>query len=130
MCGCCVVVVPLLGLRHPLLEHEDPVAVDAAHAQVGPQTVAKFLFTSGSTDAPKAVINTQRMWCANQQMIRSVLAYFEDEPPVLVDWAPWHHTAAGNHDFGLVLFNGGSYYIDEGKPLPGAINGSAEIGTA
>lgn len=104
-----------------LLEHEDPVAVDAAHAQVGPQTVAKFLFTSGSTDAPKAVINTQRMWCANQQMIRSVLAYFEDEPPVLVDWAPWHHTAAGNHDFGLVLFNGGSYYIDEGKPLPGAI---------
>jgi len=104
-----------------LLEHEDAVAVDAAHARVGPETIAKFLFTSGSTDAPKAVINTQRMWCANQEMIRSVLAYFRDEPPVLVDWAPWHHTAAGNHDFGLVLFNGGSYYIDEGKPMPGAI---------
>jgi len=104
-----------------LLEHEDAAAVDAAHARVGPETIAKFLFTSGSTDAPKAVINTQRMWCANQQMIRAVLAYFEDEPPVLVDWAPWHHTAAGNHDFGLVLFNGGSYYIDEGKPMPGAI---------
>jgi feruloyl-CoA synthase len=104
-----------------LLEREDHAAVEAAHARVGPDTIAKFLFTSGSTDAPKAVINTQRMWCANQEMIRSVLAYFRDEPPVLVDWAPWHHTAAGNHDFGLVLFNGGSYYIDEGKPVPGAI---------
>ena len=104
-----------------LLAHDDAAAVDAAHARVGPETIAKFLFTSGSTDAPKAVINTQRMWCANQQMIRAVLAYFQDEPPVLVDWAPWHHTAAGNHDFGLVLFNGGSYYIDEGKPMPGAI---------
>jgi len=104
-----------------LLEREDAAAVDAAQARVGPDTIAKFLFTSGSTDVPKAVINTQRMWCANQEMIRSVLAYFRDEPPVIVDWAPWHHTAAGNHDFGLVLFNGGSYYIDEGKPMPGAI---------
>ncbi len=104
-----------------LLEHEDAAAVDAAHARVGPDTIAKFLFTSGSTGAPKAVINTQRMWCANQAMIRFMLAYFEDEPPVLVDWAPWHHTAAGNHDFGLVITNGGSYYIDEGKPMPGAI---------
>lgn len=104
-----------------LLEHEDAAAVDAAHARVGPDTIAKFLFTSGSTGVPKAVINTQRMWCANQAMIRFMLAYFEDEPPVLVDWAPWHHTAAGNHDFGLVITNGGSYYIDEGKPMPGAI---------
>jgi feruloyl-CoA synthase len=61
------------------------------------------------------------MWCSNQQMIRTALAYFQDEPPVIVDWAPWHHTAAGNHDFGLVLYNGGTYYIDEGKPMPGAI---------
>jgi feruloyl-CoA synthase len=104
-----------------LLEREDADAVDAAHARVGPDTIAKFLLTSGSTGMPKAVINTQRMWCSNQEMIRSVLAYFRDEPPVLVDWAPWHHTAAGNHDFGLVLANGGSYYIDEGKPMPGAI---------
>jgi feruloyl-CoA synthase len=96
-------------------------AVDEAHARVGPDTIAKFLFTSGSTGTPKAVINTQRMWCANQEMILRMLPYFADEPPVLVDWAPWHHTAAGNHDFGLVLYNGGSYYIDEGKPLPGAI---------
>ena len=96
-------------------------AVDEAHERVGPDTIAKFLFTSGSTGQPKGVINTQRMWCSNQAMIRYMFAFFEEEPPVIVDWAPWHHTAAGNHDFGLVLYNGGSYYIDEGKPLPGAI---------
>jgi feruloyl-CoA synthase len=96
-------------------------AVDEAHARVGPDSIVKFLFTSGSTGVPKAVINTQRMWCANQAMIASMFTFFRDEPPVLVDWAPWHHTAAGSHDFGLVIYNGGSYYIDEGKPLPGAI---------
>jgi feruloyl-CoA synthase len=96
-------------------------AVDAAHDQVGPDTIVKFLFTSGSTGVPKAVINTQRMWCANQEMIRHALAFFQDEPPVIVDWAPWHHTAGGNHDVGLVLYNGGTFYIDQGKPLPGAI---------
>ena len=104
------------------ISFENPTpAVDRAHARVGPDTIAKFLFTSGSTGMPKAVINTQRMWCSNQAMIASMFAFFQDEPPVIVDWAPWHHTAAGNHDFGLVLYNGGSYYIDEGKPLPGAI---------
>jgi feruloyl-CoA synthase len=96
-------------------------AVDAAHAKVGPDTIAKFLFTSGSTGQPKGVINTQRMLCANQAMIRSGFAFFADEPPVLVDWPPWNHTFGGNHDFGLVLDNGGSLYIDEGRPLPGAI---------
>jgi feruloyl-CoA synthase len=96
-------------------------AVDAAHAGVTPDTIAKFLFTSGSTGMPKGVINTQRMWCANQQMLRSALRYFVDEPPVIVDWAPWHHTAGGNHDVGLVLYNGGTMHIDAGKPLPGAI---------
>jgi feruloyl-CoA synthase len=98
-----------------------PEKADEAHARVGPDTIAKFLFTSGSTGTPKAVINTQRMWCSNQAMIAAMFAFFRDEPPVIVDWAPWHHTAAGNHDFGLVLYNGGSYYIDEGKPVPGAI---------
>ena len=96
-------------------------AVDEAHERVGPDTIAKFLFTSGSTGQPKGVINTQRMWCSNQAMIRYMFAFFADEPPVIVDWAPWHHTAAGNHDFGIVVYTGGSYYIDEGKPLPGAI---------
>ena len=96
-------------------------AVDAAFARTGPDTIVKFLFTSGSTGAPKAVINTQRMWCANQAQIAGALAYFQDDPPVIVDWAPWHHTAGGNHDVGLVLHNGGTFYIDDGKPLPGAI---------
>ena len=70
---------------------------------------------------PKGVINTQRMWCANQAMIASALQFLAEEPPVIVDWAPWHHTAGGNHDVGLVLNNGGTLYIDGGKPLPGAI---------
>jgi feruloyl-CoA synthase len=98
-----------------------PDAADAAHARVTPDTIAKFLFTSGSTGMPKGVINTQRMWCANQAMIASALQFFVDEPPVIVDWAPWHHTAGGNHDVGLVLHNGGTMYLDGGKPLPGAI---------
>jgi feruloyl-CoA synthase len=96
-------------------------AVEAAHAKVGPDTIAKFLFTSGSTGQPKGVINTQRMLCANQAMIGSSLQFIGDEPPVLVDWPPWNHTFGGNHDFGMVLHNGGSFYIDEGRPLPGAI---------
>ena len=104
-----------------LPEAEPGGALENAHAAVGGETIAKFLFTSGSTGVPKAVINTQRMWCANQAMIASQFAFFQDEPPVIVDWAPWHHTAAGNHDFGLVIYNGGSYYIDEGKPMPGLI---------
>ncbi len=93
-------------------------AAERAHAKVGPDTIAKFLFTSGSTGTPKAVINTQRMWCSNQAMILSQLAFFAEEPPVIVDWAPWHHTAGGNHNFGFVLYNGGTLYIDEGKPTP------------
>ena len=96
-------------------------AVEAAHAKVGPDTVAKVLFTSGSTGQPKGVINTQRMLCANQVMIRAGFLFFADEPPVVIDWLPWNHTFGSNHNFGLVLDNGGSLYIDEGKPMPGAI---------
>jgi feruloyl-CoA synthase len=96
--------------------------VEAAHDDVDPDGVAKILFTSGSTGQPKGVINTQTMLCANQAMIRSSLAFLAEEPPVLVDWPPWNHTFGGNHDFGLVLDNGGSFYIDEGKPMPGAID--------
>jgi feruloyl-CoA synthase len=97
-------------------------AVEIAAARVGPDTIAKFLFTSGSTGRPKAVINTQRMLCSNQAMIATMLAFLEDEPPVMVDWLPWHHTAGGNHNVGLVLYNGGSLYIDDGRPT------AAEIG--
>ena len=108
-----------------LLRTKPGPAVDAAHAEVGPDTIAKILFTSGSTGQPKGVINTQRMLCANQAMIRAGLAFIAEEPPVIVDWLPWNHTFGSNHNFGLVLDNGGSLYIDEGKPLPGAIAATA-----
>jgi feruloyl-CoA synthase len=97
-------------------------AVDAAHAAVGPETVAKVLFTSGSTGRPKGVITTQRMLCSNQQMLRTVLAFLAEEPPVLCDWLPWNHVFGGSHNFGIVLYNGGTLYIDDGKPMPGAFD--------
>jgi feruloyl-CoA synthase len=96
-------------------------AVDAAHDAVGPDTIAKFLLTSGSTGQPKAVINTQRMLCSNQQMLTQALPSLRQVPPVLVDWLPWNHTAGANHNLGLVLNHGGTLYIDEGRPLPGQI---------
>ena len=95
--------------------------LDAVHQAIGPDTIAKFLLTSGSTGNPKAVINTQRMLCANQVMIRETMAFLKDEPPVIVDWLPWNHTFGGNHNIGLVLYNGGSMYLDAGKPMPGGI---------
>ena len=91
-------------------------AVDDAHARVNGDTIAKILFTSGSTGRPKGVINTQRMFCSNQQMLREVFLFLQDAPPVLCDWLPWNHTAGSNHNFGIVLYNGGTLYIDEGKP--------------
>jgi feruloyl-CoA synthase len=95
--------------------------LDAAHARIGADTIAKFLLTSGSTGNPKAVINTQKMICANQVMIRETLSFLKDEPPVIVDWLPWNHTFGGNHNIGLTLYNGGSMYLDAGKPVPGGI---------
>ena len=100
-------------------------AVDAAMSATGPDTIVKFLFTSGSTKLPKAVVNTQRMWCANQQQMRQsmpVLATeIEGAHPVLVDWLPWNHTFGGNHNFGLTIYNGGTLYIDDGKPVPALV---------
>lgn len=88
------------------------------HAKTTPDTIAKFLFTSGTTGSPKAVIQTQRMLCSNQQMVLDCFAFMADEPPVVLDWAPWNHTASGNKVFYMALFNGGTYYIDAGKPTP------------
>jgi feruloyl-CoA synthase len=93
-------------------------AVERAHAAVTGDTTAKILFTSGSTGRPKAVINTQRMLCSNQEMIRTAMAFLADEPPVICDWLPWNHTFGGNHNVGLVLYNGGTLYIDDGRPTP------------
>ncbi|UPK27839.1 feruloyl-CoA synthase [Bradyrhizobium sp. 195] len=95
--------------------------LDDVHGKIGPDTIAKFLLTSGSTGNPKAVINTQRMICANQVMLRETLAFLKDEPPVIIDWLPWNHTFGGNHNIGLTLYNGGSMYLDAGKPMPGGI---------
>lgn len=94
----------------------DEEAVANAHEAVKGDDVAKILFTSGSTALPKGVVNTHAMWTANQEMIANYFRFLRDDPPVLVDWLPWNHTFGGNHNFGLVLYNGGSLYIDEGRP--------------
>ncbi len=112
--------------RFDALPATPPTAsVDAAMQATGPDTIAKFLFTSGSTKLPKAVINTHRMWCANQQQMRQSMPVLQSERsgehPVLIDWLPWNHTFGGNHNFGLTLYNGGSFYIDDGKPVPALI---------
>ena len=96
-------------------------AVDAAAARIKPDDLAKLLFTSGSTGVPKAVINTHRMLCSNQQMILEAMSFMADTPPVIVDWLPWNHTFGGNHNLGLILYNGGSFYIDDGAPTSAGI---------
>ena len=105
-------------------EDEDHAAVSARHAQVGPDTVAKILFTSGSISEPKGVINTQRMLCASQQAKAQLWPFLADTPPVIVDWLPWNHTFGGNHNFNLALRHGGAIYIDAGKPAPGLFDAS------
>lgn len=99
-------------------------AVDEAMRATGPDTIAKFLFTSGSTKMPKAVINTNRLWCSNQQQMCQSMPLLEEQPPVLIDWLPWNHTFGGNHNFGMVIYNGGTLYIDDGKPTPALIGES------
>jgi feruloyl-CoA synthase len=99
--------------------------VDRRCAALQPTDVAKYLFTSGSTGHPKAVLNTHGMLAANQQQMRQVWPFLDDEPPVLLDWLPWSHTFGGNHNLNLVLTHGGSLWIDDGRPAPPLIGRTA-----
>ncbi|MYM26251.1 AMP-binding protein [Duganella sp. FT135W] len=103
---------------------QETAEVANAFARVTPDTHAKYLLTSGSTGAPKAVINTHRMLCANQEAIAQVWPFIEEKPPVLLDWLPWSHTFGANHNFNMILRNGGTLYIDDGRPVPGMIEKS------
>jgi feruloyl-CoA synthase len=111
-------VIDADALRSEFYHHPVTDAVDKAMQATNADTIVKFLFTSGSTKMPKGVINTQRMWCANQQMMRQSMPVLTEHRPVLVDWLPWNHTFGGNHNYGMVLYNGGTLYIDNGKPTP------------
>jgi feruloyl-CoA synthase len=112
---------PAATLFSTLLETPRHSALDDRFAAVGPDTIAKILFTSGSTGKPKGVLNTQRMLCSNQQALAQAWPFVEERPPVIMDWLPWSHTFGGNHNFNLALRNGGTLYIDGGKPAPGLI---------
>jgi feruloyl-CoA synthase len=105
-----------------LLAARETPAVQAAFDAITPDTHAKYLLTSGSTGTPKVVINTHRMLTANQQMLAQTLRFVELDKPVLLDWLPWSHTFGGNHNINMVLRNGGTLYIDDGRPLPGLID--------
>ncbi len=108
-------------LFETLLTTRPTPAVADAYAKVNPDSVAKILFTSGSTGLPKGVINTQRMLCSNQQAITQMWPFLDERPPRVVDWLPWSHTFGSNHNFNMMMFHGGSIYIDGGKPVPGLI---------
>lgn len=109
------------GVFASLLRTNPTDAVREAHEKIRPDDIAKFLFTSGSTALPKAVINTHQMICSNQQQIAQVFPFLAEDPPVIVDWLPWNHTFGGNHDIGIALYNGGTFFIDDGKPGAGWI---------
>ncbi|WP_298864230.1 feruloyl-CoA synthase [uncultured Sulfitobacter sp.] len=109
-----------------LLKGVGGVNVDGAFATVTPDTIAKILMTSGSTSAPKGVLTTQRMMCVNQTQLRDVIPFLSMRPPRVVDWLPWSHVFGGSHNFNMMLANGGSYYIDDGKPAPGLFDRTLE----
>jgi len=104
-----------------LLRANPTRAVSQAFDRINPDQIAKILFTSGSTGEPKGVITTHRMLCSNQQSIAQCWPFLEDAPPIILDWLPWSHAFGANHNFNLTLRNGGTFFIDDGKPLPGLI---------
>lgn len=99
-----------------LLAGDASVDIDAVHSKVGPDTLAKILFTSGSSSDPKGVLTTQKMMCANQAQLASVLPFLKEKPPVVTDWLPWNHVFGGSHNVNMMLCNGGTFNIDDGKP--------------
>lgn len=99
----------------------DRPAIDAAYASVNADTIAKILFTSGSTGEPKGVINTQRMLTFSQESKALIWPFLNDTPVVTLDWLPWSHTFGANHNLNMVLRSGGTMYIDNGKPAPGIL---------
>ncbi len=109
-----------------LLQGDSGVDIDAARSLVTPDSVVKILMTSGSTSAPKGVMTTQRMMCVNQTQIADSLPFLTERPPSVVDWLPWNHVFGGSHNFNMMLANGGSFYIDDGKPLKGLFDRTVE----
>ena len=99
-----------------LLRGDSGVDLASVHAKVGPETLAKILFTSGSSSDPKGVLTTQKMMCANQAQMASVLPFLKERPPRIMDWLPWNHVFGGSHNTLMMLAHGGSLYIDNGKP--------------
>lgn len=114
-------VLPVATQGLDILQPAEEALVAAARQGVGPDTIAKLLFTSGSTGAPKAVINTHRMMISNMAGLAAVWPFLETSPPILVDWLPWNHTFGGNCCFNLALYFGGTLHIDDGKPVPALI---------
>ena len=107
-----------------LLRGDTATDLDAVHAATGPETVAKILFTSGSTSNPKGVVTTQRMMCVNQAQMLAAMPFLRERPHRILDWLPWNHVFGGSHNVNLMLANGGSFYIDGGKPTHAGVGGN------